>query len=369
MKSPFFRSPWHGLTRSFRPDYEGLIRTLLRQGTPERVYFMELFLDGPICAGADRHFGITSHLDPRDPDYDLKAHIAIQQFLGYDYVGVPVGGLSLQYKRNEADNTVAGAPNAKRAWMEEGLGPIGSWADFEAYPWPDVTRVDLSRALRFADLLPDGMCLVGRGGHFCENLVWLFGYENLCYQLFDNRELVQAVADRVLEIERATWEALLSIDAVRIMWPSDDMGFKTGLMISPDDMRHFVLSGHREMTAMAHAAGRPCILHACGKRDDILEDLIEDVQFDAIHSFEDTIERVTESKVAYGDRMALVGGIDVDFLCRADEAAIRRRVRDTLDICQPGGGYALGSGNSVADYIPLANYLTMLDEGRLYSSY
>jgi uroporphyrinogen decarboxylase len=99
-----------------------------------------------------------------------------------------------------------------------------------------------------------------------------------------------------------------------------------------------------------------------------MEDLIGDVRIDAKHSFEDTIEDVREAKRRYGDRIALLGGIDVDFLCRADEAAIRARVRDTLDACLPGGGYCLGTGNSVANYIPLQSYLAMLDEGRRFAA-
>ncbi len=98
-----------------------------------------------------------------------------------------------------------------------------------------------------------------------------------------------------------------------------------------------------------------------------MEDLIEDVKIDGKHSFEDTIESVIVDKKLYGARIALIGGIDVHFLCRSDESAIRRRVRKTLDACLPGGGYCLGTGNSVANYIPLSNYLIMLDEGRLYS--
>ena len=92
--------------------------------------------------------------------------------------------------------------------------------------------------------------------------------------------------------------------------------------------------------------------------------LIDDVRIDGKHSFEDTILPVTEAKKKYGDRIALLGGIDVDFLCRADEKAIRKRVCETLEICLQGGGYCLGTGNSVANYIPLDNYLVMLDEGR-----
>ncbi len=59
--------------------------------------------------------------------------------------------------------------------------------------------------------------------------------------------------------------------------------------------------------------------------------------------------------------------MDVDFLCQADHNAIRKRVRDTVDLCQPDGGFCLGTGNTVANYIPVDNYLTMVDESRLYS--
>jgi uroporphyrinogen decarboxylase len=144
------------------------------------------------------------------------------------------------------------------------------------------------------------------------------------------------------------------------------MGFRSGLLISPADTREFVLSGHKKIAAIAHEAGRPYLLHCCGKLTAIMEDLIEEVKIDAKHSFEDTIESVIDAKRTYGPQIALIGGIDVDFLCRSDEAAIRRRVRQTLDACLAGGGYALGTGNSVANYIPVENYLTMLDEGRRY---
>ena len=122
------------------------------------------------------------------------------------------------------------------------------------------------------------------------------------------------------------------------------------------------------MAEKSHAAGRPYLLHACGKLDAIMPELLNDVGIDAKHSFEDTIESIIDAKQTYGRRVALLGGIDVDFLCRADETAIRRRVRDTLSACMPGGGYCLGTGNTVANYIPLDNYLIMLDEGRRYTA-
>ena len=73
-----------------------------------------------------------------------------------------------------------------------------------------------------------------------------------------------------------------------------------------------------------------------------------------------------EAKKLWGERIAVLGGIDMDFLCRASQEQVRRRTRDTLDVCLPGGGYCLGTGNSVANYLPMDNYLAMLDEGRKY---
>jgi uroporphyrinogen decarboxylase len=94
-----------------------------------------------------------------------------------------------------------------------------------------------------------------------------------------------------------------------------------------------------------------------------METIIEDCHFDGRHSFEDAIEPVWVAKERWGNRIALIGGVDMDFLCRADEQQLRERVRFILDRCAPGGGYCLGSGNSIANYVPLQNYLIMLDEG------
>jgi len=127
------------------------------------------------------------------------------------------------------------------------------------------------------------------------------------------------------------------------------------------------LPGHKLMAKMSHAAGRPELLHCCGKIADIMPDLIDDVRIDARHSFEYVIEPVTEAKRRYGQWIALLGGINVDFMCRASIPAIRERVRRTLEVCLLVGGYCLGTGNSVANYIPVENYLAMLDAGRQFS--
>jgi len=54
----------------------------------------------------------------------------------------------------------------------------------------------------------------------------------------------------------------------------------------------------------------------------------------------------------------------MDKLARMDEASLRKYIRGILEQCMPGGWFALGSGNSIANYIPLRNYFIMLQESR-----
>ncbi len=349
------------------PDAEAFLANLRREGTPRRVHNIEFWIDGEVQDAVCRRFDLTAGLNEDDPFFAEKRQVALQRFGGYDYVFVRLE-LKMPLSIISVADTAELARQDGRAFQDEHHGPIMSWEDFEKYPWPDPKTVSDRSLVWYEENLPDEMCLIGHApGHFAEYLTWLMSYETLCFALYDNRDLVAAIADRLKEIFQGVLERLVQFDCIKAILASDDMGFKTGTLISPVDLREFVLPGHKALAEMTHAAGRPYLLHSCGNLREIMPDLLDDVKIDARHSFEDVIEPVTDAKTAYGDRIAVLGGIDVDFLCRANEQAIRQRVRDTLDICMTGGGYCLGTGNSVANYIPLDNYLTMLDEGRRYA--
>jgi len=362
-------SRFSALEKLHPPDWEALVADLRREGTPKRVHHMELFHDDEIASAIIERYDLLSGAEANDPDLVRKKQLALRRFLGFDYVSasMPDREMPLNYLR--ADDTAPLRRTRGRDFMDEHRGPITSWEEFEKYPWPDPDAPRATREIEwFQENAPDDMCIACHTGHFAEYLTWLMGYETLCYALYDRRDLVRALADRILEFHTAELRRILEFDRVRIVWGSDDMGFKTGLLISPDDMREFVLPGHKRLARMVHEAGRLYLLHSCGNLRDIIDELIDDVKIDGKHSFEDTIEDVRDAKRTYGRRTALIGGIDVDFLCRSSEPAIRRRVRETLDICMPHGGYCLGTGNSVANYIPLDHYLAMVDEGWRYGT-
>ncbi len=353
-----------------KPNYQGLLDSLRRKGTPDRVYHMELFLDKEIIDAIDKRFGLTTHISAEEPFYEYRQKIEVQRFLGYDYVRSSLNYFSDDNTflvKDATDTAEESLKRKSRSWRDESKGPITSWEEFNDFPWPDKASLDISELEWYEENLPDDMCVIAGGGHFFEHLSWFMGYETLCFALHDRRDLVDAIAAKIFEYEETVCRKVLEFEKVKIFWASDDMGFKTGTLISPEDMRHYVLSGHKKLARISHEKERLYILHSCGKRDQILEDLIENVRLDAIHSWEDGIELITDAKNNYGDRLSLIGGIDMDFLCRSDEESIRKRVRETIKVCQPGGGFCLGTGNTVANYVPLDNYLVMIDEGRKMS--
>ena len=66
-----------------------------------------------------------------------------------------------------------------------------------------------------------------------------------------------------------------------------------------------------------HAAGKPAILHSCGNLLDVMDDIIDEMGYDGKHSYEDAIQSVEDAYEAYHERIAILGGFDLDFVVRS----------------------------------------------------
>ena len=56
----------------------------------------------------------------------------------------------------------------------------------------------------------------------------------------------------------------------------------------------------------------------------------------------------------------------MDKISRMTLGDIRKHTRFLIDNCGKDGFYALGTGNSVADYVPAENFLAMAEETHNY---
>lgn len=318
-----------------RPDFSQLRKVLFREGKPDYVPLYELSVGSDVMEAA-----LGKKVE------DAAATMDFYYSAGYDYV--PVAPIVDFHFGSLVDRS-------------QGY-PISDWESFENHPWPKSHDVSYANFESVAAILPDGMKIIGQTSGILEAVESLVGYEQMCYLLFDAPALIEAILERISEVYNAMYKNMADHEQVGAVVISDDMGFKTQTLIGATDLKKYILPRHKQLTMIAHNVGKPCVLHSCGQLSSIMEDIITFVGIDAKHSYEDCILPVVDAKHLYGDRIAILGGFDLDRLCRSDEQSVREYTRMLIETLGASGGYAIGSGNSIPGFVPLDNYLAMLDE-------
>lgn len=333
--------------RKSPPDFRQLEKVLLRK-KPDRPVLFEYFMNGDLISLVN---GENFNNLP-GPQARISAIIRFFSTLGYDHATIPSRYFSqfsfpTQTSKKETISLNDGAA-------------ITNWNSFENYPWPDPGQIFPDWLTSPGISLADGMKLIIPGpGGLLENVISLTGFENLCYMIYENEELVSAVFDKTGKLLLKYYELCSEVENVGALIVNDDWGFKTQTMLSPDMLRKYVFKWQEKIVSAIHSNGKYAILHSCGNMYDVMGDIISDMKFDAIHSFEDNILPVEDAYRDWHDKIAVLGGIDMDFLVRESPENIYKRCKKIIE-ATGFEGYALGSGNSIPPYVPVNNYLAML---------
>jgi uroporphyrinogen decarboxylase len=334
--------------RKYPADFEQLARVLRRE-TPDRPVLFEYFVNAELISFFNgRRFEAAA-----TPEEKITDIIGFFHKAGYDYATVPsryFGGFSFTTADHEKKATVS---------LNEGC-VITDRQSFENYNWPNPEQGDFGLLDKMAAELNDGMkFVVSAPGGLLENVTGLVGFENLCFMLYEDAELSKAVFDAVGSRLLRFYEICSSVPAVGALIVNDDWGFKTQTMIPPEMLRELVFPWHKKMVEAIHSNGKFALLHSCGNLEAVMDDIVDELKYDAKHSFEDTISPVEDFWQQWNKKIAVLGGIDVDFLARSHPETIGKRCRKLLETTGLQS-YALGSGNSITGYIPIENYLAMI---------
>jgi len=328
------------------PDFANVL-SVLNCKVPSRPTLFEFFLNDTLY----RKLAGSKISNMTDAHANFRLLIHAFKNAGYDYATVHGSSFGFQSGQRHKANTIS---------LNEG-SLISDRKGFEEYIWSNPDAYDYSMLKTIKDELPDGMKLIVCGpGGVLENVIGLTGYDNLCYMIFDEPELASDIFDAVGSRLLRYYEICSCFDTVGALISNDDWGFKTQPMLTPQQLRQYVFPWHKRIVKAIHAAGKPAILHSCGNFDDIMTDVIEDLKYDGKHSFEDNILPVEEAYDRYAGRIAILGGIDLDFVCRSKPEQIIKRSAEMLKRAEKRGGYALGTGNSVPEFVPAENYFAMI---------
>lgn len=335
--------------RTAKPDFNNLL-SVLRRETPSRPTLFEFIINKPI------HDQLSPELvtDVNDPFIAYRKAINAFYTLGYDYAVVGIPNFSFR------DLVTAHRRKEKSVSLDEG-SILHTKEDVDEFQWPDPDRADYGILDRLAEYVPDGMKLIVSGPcGLLENVTHLVGLAGICYMIKDDRSLAETIFEHIGSRLVRYYELAAKHPSVGAIISNDDWGFKSNTFFRHDEMRHFIFSWHRKMVQVAHQAGKPAILHSCGHFQSIIDDIVNDMKYDGRHSYEDNILPVEDAYEQYHDRIAILGGIDVDFMCRSKPEEVYKRSKTMLDLSSTKGSYALGTGNSVPEYLPKENYFALV---------
>ncbi len=328
------------------PNFNNILRILNRK-TPDRPTLFEMFMNPLVYS----HYCKDDMPEQNNKFSTLKLQIRGFKNAGYDYA--TIHGSDLKFLPDTSNSEESISLNEKAL--------ITDRETFNRYDWPDPDVSDYTRLTVLAKELPSGMKFIVMGpGGVLENVIWLTGFDNLCYMIIDNPSLAADIFDAVGSRLLRYYEICSSYESAGALISNDDWGFNTQTMLAPHDMKKYVFPWHKRIVKAIHNAGKHAILHSCGNLEAVMDDIIQDIAYDAKHSFEDNILPVEEAYERLCGRIAILGGIDINFLCSSTPDEIQKRSADMLQRSIKYGGYGLGSGNSIPEYVPLQSYQAMI---------
>jgi len=250
-------------------------------------------------------------------------------------------------------------------------GIIKNRDDFRIFPFdelPDIYYDKFHNDFRIVrETLPEGMKVTGGvGSGIFEIMQDFLNYASLCYISKDDPGLYSDMYTKVGDITFLIWEKILKEfnDIIAVCRFGDDLGYKTSTLLSQEDIKKHIIPHYKRIIDLIHSYNKPFLFHSCGDIFVVMDDLIETAGIDAKHSNEDEIAPFSEWIKRYGDRIGNFGGVDLGFLCTRNEKEIKEYSLDLIEYSIGSGGFAFGSGNSIPDYVPVKNYLAMIETVR-----
>ena len=291
----------------------------------------------------------------------LKDEVDFWYKAGYDYIKLQPKA-DFNPMKIGLDNNVSYNDDGTifRKWASESNGVISNFDDFEKYTFPKTSDFDYTNFEKVKSLLPDGMGVIGQYGDIFTMTWEMMGFESFSIALFENEELIKSLNDRLGKLVLSMFEYFAQSDAVDAIWYSDDIAYTNSLMVSPQVLDKYFFPWLKKIGDLAKQYNKPLIYHTDGILYDVFDKIIE-CGVDAIHPIEPKAMNISNVKQKYGNKLCLIGNIDVDLLSRGTVNDIRKNVIKNIEEVGKDGGYCVGSGNSIPEYVKLENYIAMIE--------
>jgi uroporphyrinogen decarboxylase len=149
----------------------------------------------------------------------------------------------------------------------------------------------------------------------------------------------------------------------------NDMGYHKTSLFSPQLYKEEIFPADEMLCDYFHRQGMYVMLHCCGNIKVLIPYLIE-AGFDCLQPLEVKAGMdVCELKREYGDKLTLMGGIDVRKMSCEDPAVIEEEIASKFEIVKKGGGYIYHSDHSIPKDVSFEQYKRVIELVKKYGKY
>lgn len=238
--------------------------------------------------------------------------------------------------------------------------------DWEKYK-PLLTNID-ERRINFdayrnakANAAKAGRFFAWSGVNVFECMHPICGHENMLAGMALDPDWILDMAktftDLTISLQKILFEKEGLPDGI---WYYEDMGYKLTPFMSPTMYRELIMPSHKETFEYSHSLGLPVIVHSCGFVEPLLPHMIE-AGIDCLQVIEIKAGMdLLRIHKQFGDKIALIGGIDVRELYTNDKARIDAELEAKIPTVMQGFGYVVHSDHSIpktVEYDTLKYYI------------
>lgn len=192
----------------------------------------------------------------------------------------------------------------------------------------------------------------------------LMGEETACMCYYDEPELMEDILSTVADMCYRVLNEVSRVVPIDYLFVHEDMAGKSGPLVGPSQIEEFIKPYYRKVWDLLSARGTKLFSQDSDGNMNPVIDAFIDCGVNVFYPCEPAAGMdVVALRKKYGNRIALMGGIDKHVL-RQSKEAIDRELEYKLQGCMQGGGMVFGLDHRIPNGTPLENYRYYVQRAR-----
>jgi uroporphyrinogen decarboxylase len=262
------------------------------------------------------------------------------------------------------------------------LASAQSISDIEKYPWPNALDITRYSDLKMkADKIVHGekkaYFLERMSSGMWEHAMWMRGYEQFYIDMMVNPALVQAIMEKILEVNMQYWErALTSVgENVLVVSMADDLGSQNSLLVDLETYKNQIWPFHKRLFDFVKSKAKSKIYIFFHNDGAVMESfpLLIEAGVDIMNPFQVNCLGMDTKKFKkeFGNDLTIWGGscdnqIVMPF---GTPQQVREETRRRIEDLAPGGGFIFAPIHVIQNGVPPENIMAWWETLQEFGKY